>query len=134
MAIPDLRYAHISIKGGFIASKIIKTSNVPNLDTISAMDYALFQTANKYAMLLKNMKVENVLLDCEDVFQFISNYSLENAIFSTEIGKSRQKLGLIRLIIPQFSRKISNLIKEATEIKNADVVDVKHLISELFIK
>ena len=70
------------------------------------MSYSLYQTANRCAWLLKKMNAETILLDCEHSFQFI--YGLGKAIFSTETGKSRQKLGLIRLIIPQFSKKIDN--------------------------
>ncbi|MFX1235806.1 MAG: hypothetical protein ACFFBY_14840, partial [Promethearchaeota archaeon] len=134
VTIPDLQYAYITIEGGFIASKIIKNniSNESNLDNISAMSYSLYQTANRCAWLLKKMGAESILLDCENSFQFI--YGLGRSIFSTEIRKSRQKLGLIRLIIPQFSRKISNLIKEASEIKEQRNFDIKTLLGELIIK
>jgi len=59
---------------------------------------------------------------------------LGKAIFSTEIGKSRQKLGLIRLILPQFSTKIRKLIKQASEIQNQNVFDIKSMLGELVIK
>lgn len=134
VAIPDLRYAYITIEGGFIASKILKSYNSykDNLDHISAMSYSLYQTANRCAWLLKKMGAESILLDCENSFQFI--YGLGKAIFSTEIGKSKQKLGLIRLIIPQFSQKIRNLIKEASEIQEQKTFDIKTLLGELIIK
>ncbi|MFX0032675.1 MAG: roadblock/LC7 domain-containing protein [Candidatus Hodarchaeota archaeon] len=134
VTIPDLRYAYITIEGGFIASKIIKSNdlNKNNLDNISAMSYSLYQTANRCAWLLKKMGAESILLDCENSYQFI--YGLGRAIFSTEIGKSRQKLGLIRLIIPQFSLKIQSLIKEASEIREQRNFDIKTLLGELVIK
>jgi hypothetical protein len=59
---------------------------------------------------------------------------LGKAIFSAEIGKSRQKLGLIRLILPQFSTKIRNLIKQASELQNQSTFDIKTLLGELVIK
>lgn len=134
IAVPDLKYAYITIEGGFIASKILKKydDTKGELDNISAMSYSLFQTANRCAWLLKKMNAESILLDCENTFQFI--YGVGNAIFSTEIGKSKQKLGLIRLILPQFSNKVKNLVKEASELQNHREFDVKSLLGELVIK
>ena len=133
-AVPDLKYAYITIEGGFIASKILKNigANYENLDNISAMTYSLFQTANRCAWLLKKMNAESILLDCESRFQFI--YGLGKAIFSTEINKAKQKLGLIRLILPQYSKKISLLIKEASEMQDHNRFDIKSLFGELVIK
>ena len=133
-AVPDLKYAYITIEGGFIASKILKTQNIPNyqLDNISAMSYSLFQTANRCAWLLKKMNADSILLDCDNSFQFI--YGLGKSIFSTEIGKSKQRLGLIRLILPQFSRRINKLIKEASELHDHRAFDIKTLLGELVIK
>jgi len=134
IAIPDLKHAYVTIEGGFIASKILRNAAIPKdyLDNISAMSYSLFQTANRCAWLLKKMNAETILLDCEKSFQFI--YGLGKAIFSTEIGKARQKLGLIRLILPQFSNKVRDLIKEASEIQDHRVFDIKTLLGELVIK
>jgi predicted regulator of Ras-like GTPase activity (Roadblock/LC7/MglB family) len=134
VAFPDLKYAYITIEGGFIASKIQKGYDGAEevLDSTSAMSYSLFQTANRCAWLLKKMNAESILLDCENTFQFI--YGVGNAIFSTEIGKSRQKLGLIRLILPQFSNKIKNLVKQAFEIQEHRTFDIKSLLGELVIK
>jgi predicted regulator of Ras-like GTPase activity (Roadblock/LC7/MglB family) len=134
VTIPDLKYAFITVEGGFIASKILKKVEVDNekLDKISAMSYSLFQTANRCAWLLKKMRAERILLDCQDSFQFIDG--LGKAIFSTEIGKLRQKLGLIRLILPQFSKKIDTLIKKASEIQDHRTFDIKRMLGELVIK
>jgi predicted regulator of Ras-like GTPase activity (Roadblock/LC7/MglB family) len=134
VAFPDLKYAYITIEGGFIVSKIQKGYDEAEevLDSASAMSYSLFQTANRCAWLLKKMNAESILLDCENTFQFI--YGVGNAIFSTEIGKSRQKLGLIRLILPQFSNKIKNLVKQASEIQEHSSFNIKSLLGELVIK
>ncbi|MFX0007198.1 MAG: roadblock/LC7 domain-containing protein [Promethearchaeota archaeon] len=134
VTIPDLKYAFITIEGGFIASKFLKKVGVDNehLDNISAMSYSLFQTANRCAWLLKKMQAERILLDCQNSFQFIDG--LGKAIFSTEIGKMRQKLGLIRLILPQFSKKIDSLIKKASEIQDHQTFDIKRMLGELVIK
>ncbi len=134
VTIPDLKYAFITIEGGFIASKILKKvdTDTEQLDKISAMSYSLFQTANRCAWLLKKMQAERILLDCQNSFQFIDG--LGKAIFSTEIGKLRQKLGLIRLILPQFSKKIDSLIKRASEIQDHRTFDIKRMLGELVIK
>ncbi len=134
VTIPDLNYAFITIEGGFIASKILKKIDIDTekLDKISAMSYSLFQTANRCAWLLKKMQAERILLDCQNSFQFIDG--LGKAIFSTEIGKQRQKLGLIRLILPQFSKKIDSLVKKASEIKDHRTFDIKRMLGELIIK
>jgi predicted regulator of Ras-like GTPase activity (Roadblock/LC7/MglB family) len=134
LTVPDLKYAFITIEGGFIASKILKKTalNKDNLDQTSAMSYSLFQTANRCAWLLKKMSAESILLDCENSFQFING--LNKSIFSTEIGKARQKLGLLRLILPQFSKKINSLLKKAAEIQDHRTFDIKKLLGELVIK
>ncbi len=133
LVIPDLKYAFISIEGGFIASKILRKPllNRKNLDNISAMSYSVFQTANRCSWLLKKMNTERILIDCNNSFQFING--LGKAIFSTEIGKSRQKLGLLRLILPQFSKKIKYLIKKASEIQDHRSFDIKRLLGDLVI-
>lgn len=134
VTIPDLNYAFITVEGGFIASKVLKKIDIDTekLDKISAMSYSLFQTANRCAWLLKKMQAERILLDCQNSFQFIDG--LGKAIFSIEIGKLRQKLGLIRLILPQFSKKIDHLIKKATEIQDHRTFDIKRMLGELIIK
>ena len=134
LTIPDLKYAFISIEGGFVASKILKNSRVNNneLDNISAMSYSVFQTANRCSWLLKKMHTENILIDCDNSFQFING--LGKSIFSSEIGKARQKLGLLRLLLPQFSKKINTLIKKASEIQDYRTFDVKKLLGDLVIK
>ena len=78
------------------------------------------------------MNTENILIDCHQSFQFISG--LGKAIFSSEIGKVRQKLGLLRLILPQFSKKINTLIKKATELQSYNILDIKKLQGDLLIK
>ncbi len=134
ITIPDLNYAFITIEGGFIASKILKKVDAytEQLDKISAMSYSLFQTANRCVWLLKKMQAERILLDCQNSFQFIDG--LGKAIFSTEIGKLRQKLGLIRLILPQFSKKIDSLIKRASKIQDHQTYDIKRIFGEFVIK
>ena len=132
--IPDLKYAIVSIEGGFIAAEMLKNSSIQKekLDRISAMSYSVFQTANRCSWLLKKMHTENILIDCHNSFQFING--LGKAIFCTEIGKTKQKLGLLRLILPQFLNKIDDLIKRASEIQEPYPFDIKRLLGDLVIK
>ncbi|TFF88126.1 MAG: hypothetical protein EU550_01875 [Promethearchaeota archaeon] len=134
LTLPDLNYAFLTIEGGFIASKVIKSNTLfqEELDKVSAMSYSLFQTANRCAWLLKRMNAENIVIDCEKSFQFING--LGKSIFSIEIGKARQKLGLLRLILPQFSKKISFLLKRASKLQSQETFNVKSLLGELIIK
>ena len=134
LMIPELNFAFITIEGGFIASKMLKNNNITNnrLDKISAMSYSVFQTANRCSWLLKKMSTENILFESENSFQFING--LGKAIFSTEIEKSKQKLGLLRLIMPQFLKKINDLIKKASEIQDFKNIDIKKLLGNLIIK
>ncbi|MHA2037419.1 MAG: hypothetical protein ACW98X_13360 [Promethearchaeota archaeon] len=134
VTVPDTKFSFVTIEGGFIASKMLKILdvNTEKLDKISAMSYSLFQTSNRCAWLLKKMHAESILLDCQHSFQFIEG--LGKAIFSTVIGKTRQKLGLIRLILPQFTNQINKLIKEASEIQDFHTFDIKRMLGELVIK
>ena len=134
LTVPDLEYAFVTIEGGFIASKILKKVDIDTekLDKISAMSYSLYQTANRCAWLLKKMHAEKLLLDCQNSFQFIDG--LGKSIFSVTIGKLKQKLGLIRLILPQFAKKIDDLVKEASVIQEPAIFDIKRMLGELIIK
>jgi predicted regulator of Ras-like GTPase activity (Roadblock/LC7/MglB family) len=134
VTILDLKHAFVTIDGGFIASEIIKNSTPGKnkLDNISAMSYSLFQTANRCSWLLKKMHTESVLLDCQNSYQYING--LRKGIFCVKIGKSRQKLGLLRLFLPQYSKKINTLIKKAAEIQEPRTFDIKRLLGELIIK
>lgn len=109
--IPDLKYALVSING-FLASHLLKGISMTNeeLTKTSQCSYTVFQAANRCAELLGKKEANSILLDCRSTFQFVDG--LENAVFTTKIGKQRQKLGLIRLILPQFKKKIGDLINK----------------------
>ncbi|MFW9939248.1 MAG: roadblock/LC7 domain-containing protein [Candidatus Thorarchaeota archaeon] len=112
--IPDLNYALVSING-FLASHLLKGISMTNeeLTKTSQWSYTIFQAANRCAELLGKKEANSILLDCQSTFQFVDG--LENAVFTTKIGKHRQKFGLIRLILPQFKKKIGDLINKLKE-------------------
>ncbi len=134
LTIIDLKYTFLCLDGGFILSKKLKNSleNNINIDNIAAMTYSLFETANRCAWLLKKMTAENILIDCGNTFQTING--LSNAILCSEMGKSKQKLGLIRLIIPQFLGKIERIMKRVNQEQKGKSFDIKSLLGELLIK
>jgi predicted regulator of Ras-like GTPase activity (Roadblock/LC7/MglB family) len=134
LTVLDLNYAFLSIEGGFILSKILKNKNNSerNLDNISAMSSSLFHVANRCAWLLKKMNAENILLDCNKSFQFINR--IREGVFCSEIRKNKQKLGLIRLYIPQFLNKISRVLQRAEKEEKTRSFDIKNLLGEMVIK
>ncbi|MHA1724349.1 MAG: roadblock/LC7 domain-containing protein [Promethearchaeota archaeon] len=134
LTLPDLKYAFVSLDGGVIVSKVFKKMKEQEilLDNTSAMSYSLLEIGDRCAWLLKKMKVENILIDCKTSFQFINR--LNHAIFSAEIGKTGQKLGLLRLILPQFSNKIQEIINEASRISQEATFDIQDLLGEIMIK
>ena len=135
LAIPDLKHSFLTLDGGFVVSKIIKKEQFwyNSLESIAAMSYSLFQTSNRCAWLLKKMRVNTILLDCETTFQFI--YGLKRAIFSSYIDKGKYKLGLLRLIIPQFASQLDKVIEKASVIEDyKKTFDIKKLLGELVIK
>ncbi len=130
----DLIEAFIILDGGFIIASIesnrIRNSNL--MDTKATMSYSLLATANKCAWILKKMHVNSILLECTNSFQFI--HKVHDSIFSVHIAKGRQKLGLLRLIIPRYCKKITNVLLEKHELKNQPIaVDFTSLFSELVL-
>ena len=134
LTVLDLNYAFLSVEGGFILSKILKKLILSDrkIDNISAMSYSLFHVANRCAWLLKKMNAEDILLECNNSFQFINR--IKDGIFCSEIGKNKQKLGLIRLYLPAFLRKISAVLKRAEKEEKSSSFDIKNLLGEMLIK
>jgi len=127
----DLIKSYIAIEGGFIVSSYPKLKiDQSKLDSEATMGYSLFKTADKCAWLLKKMHVKSILLECVDKFQFINK--VDSNIFSIEIGKGRQKLGLLRLIIPRYCKKITNILEEARKYKIKPVnLNLEKMFTEL---
>ena len=127
----DLINSYIAIEGGFIVSSYPKLNiDQTLLDSDATMGYSLFKTADKCAWLLKKMHVSSILLECVDKFQFINKVG--SNIFSIEIGKGRQKLGLLRLIIPRYCKKISAILDEARKYEiNPVNLNLENMFTEL---
>jgi predicted regulator of Ras-like GTPase activity (Roadblock/LC7/MglB family) len=128
----DLINTFITLNGGFIAADIVDCPDYDEhqLDSEATMSYALFSTADKCAWLLKKMHIDSILLECTEYFQFIQK--VDKGIFSTLIAKGRQKLGLLRLIIPRYCKKIAKIIENADlEPKTGAISNINDLFGEL---
>lgn len=131
----DINRVSLTTSGGFLISKIQKISNFSELDfeQESAMTYSLYSTSNRCAWLLKKMSVTSILLECENYFQFV--LSIGDGILSLTINKGRQKLGLLRLILPQYLKSIAKIVKEAKLIENPiKTFNLESIIGELCLK
>jgi len=128
----DLKNTYITLKGGFtVANSSINNDDLYSLDTEAVMTYSLFSTANKTAWLLKKMSVDSILIECVNCFQFIN--SVGDGIFSATILKGGQKLGLLRLLIPRYCKKINTIIEsEKIQKKETHMIsNFKNMFSEL---
>ncbi len=127
----NLRNSIVTVNGGFIISYIERDPNkLYNLETEAAMSFSLFNTSDRCAWLLKKMHVESILLECENYFQFINR--IDDGIFSSKISKGQQKIGLLRLILPQYIELIKkNLSKARSLPKSLQVLNPKHLLEQL---
>jgi predicted regulator of Ras-like GTPase activity (Roadblock/LC7/MglB family) len=118
VSVIDMLRTSLTVSGGFLVSTYLKEGNFSELDFEheAAMSYSLYSTANRCAWLLKKMKVESILLECQHYYQFIT--PLGDGVFTLTVQKGRQKLGLLRLILPRFLTVLNNVVKEAQVIDN----------------
>jgi len=109
--IPNLIYSSVSFKGGYLINSIKPSSDfLLTPDTESAMSFSLFDTAFRYAWMLKKMSINSIFFDCTNYMHFILGF--EGGIFSTFMFKDDQKLGYIRLLLPKFSTLIQKAIEQ----------------------
>jgi predicted regulator of Ras-like GTPase activity (Roadblock/LC7/MglB family) len=129
----ELKSSFIALEGGFIISKIKRENNsIFDLDTQATMCYSLLSTAENCAWMLKKMHVKSILMECTDSFHFINK--IGKNIFSTHITKGRQKLGLLRLILPRYTKKIEKFMEEIQYKKPSQgISNIENLFSELVI-
>ncbi|MHA1747016.1 MAG: roadblock/LC7 domain-containing protein [Promethearchaeota archaeon] len=130
--IPNLIYSSISLRGGFIVNSIQPSPSF-NLtpDDETAMSYSLYDTAARYAWLLKKMKISSIYMDCGHYIQFIMGFN--GGLFSNYLFSKNQHLGFIRLIIPKYLTLIQKLIGEASVIEFLDNQE-NEMISPLAIR
>jgi predicted regulator of Ras-like GTPase activity (Roadblock/LC7/MglB family) len=130
----DLISTFITIEGGHM----IANFNNNSLDTFAcesgaSMSSSLFYTADKCAWFLRKMHIDSILLECDNYFQFVQK--VENGIFSVLVAKGRQKLGLLRLILPRYCNKIAQLLQDAKKVENQKIptCNFKSMFGELIL-
>ena len=76
----------------------------------STLTYSLFDTSRKVAQLVKRTRIVQVLCDSGNKQHFI--YRLAGGIFSAVIAKGSARLGLLRLVIPNFITEIETVLQK----------------------
>jgi len=107
--IPSAQTGVVCLEGGYM----IPTISIDESARIqkTALAYTLFDTSKKVAQLVKHTQILCVLCDCNTTQHFI--YSLAGGLFSTLILKDTTRLGLLRLLIPNFIAEIESVLQKA---------------------
>ncbi|MEX2755732.1 MAG: hypothetical protein Q6365_010060 [Candidatus Sigynarchaeota archaeon] len=131
--VPDLIYSCVSFKGGYIVNSIQPRSGF-NLtpDAETAMSFSLYDTASRYAWLLKKMNTSSIFLDCNHYFHFIMGF--DAGIFSSFIYKNEQKIGFIRLLLPKYLDLIQRVLDEKTRHQQPPELVHEKMFSTLLIR
>ncbi len=105
--IPSARTGIVCLDGGYL----IPTRHTSEGSALreTTLTYTLFDASRKVAQLVKRTGIMQVLCDCKREQHFI--YSLAGGLFSTAISKGTAKLGLLRLVIPNFISEIETVLQ-----------------------
>ncbi len=108
-ALPSAETGEVCLEGGYLipTQRYNEGKRIRN----STLTYTLFDTSQKVAQLVKRTKILQVLCDCVTQQHFI--YRLAGGLFSTLIRKDSTRLGLLRLIIPNFIAEIESVLEKA---------------------
>lgn len=130
----DLNFTFVALEGGFLLSEIEKNKNEHhNIEAIASMSQSLLSTSEQCSWLLKKMRVDSILIECTDSFQFINQIG-QKFLFSTQVQKGRQKLGLLRLILPRYNLKIEEILRDIKyEEPITKLPNIESLFTELVI-
>ncbi len=133
--ISDLERCFLCLEGGYLTNSIVRTKgfNPIKLDSEASMTYSLFGTADQCSWFLKKMRVQSVLIECVDTFQFINKVG--SGLFSALVAKESQKLGLLRMLMPSFVKSLEAILEKAQVQENKiTAFDPKSLFSEIIIR
>jgi len=125
--VPGVRLACITLNGGY---SLCKFSLDPLLDSEGPMSFSLFDTSKRILYMLRKDMINSILCECTNYSHFI--YDLNKGIFSTFITKGEKRLGLLRLLIPQYINQMNNYLKEADKTPE-DLLNIKQIFEELNI-
>lgn len=108
-AIPSALTGVVCLEGGYLipSQRFSDDARARN----STLTYTLFDTSRKVAQLVKRTRIVQVLCDCNREQHFI--YGLTGGLFSTVISKDTTRLGLLRLVIPNYIAEIEEVLQEA---------------------
>lgn len=108
-ALPSAQTGEVCLEGGYLipTQRYNEGMRIRN----STLTYTLFDTSRKVAELVKRTGILQVLCDCGASQHFI--YRLAGGLFSTLIRKDSTRLGLLRLIIPNFIAEIESVLQQA---------------------
>ncbi|MHA1314450.1 MAG: hypothetical protein ACTSSI_00125 [Candidatus Helarchaeota archaeon] len=125
--VPGVKIASVALNGGYT---LCKFSLDPLIDNQGAMSYSLYDTSRRIIWMLRKTQLNHVLCECKNHAHFIYGI-IDGSIFSTYIKKSMDKrLGLLRLIIPQYIQTLQQYMGEAKKEKFSEF-DFKELLEEL---
>jgi len=125
--VPGVKLACITLTGGY---PLCKFTLDPLIEAEGAISFSLFDTSKRIIYMLKKTPINSVLCECTDYSHFI--YDLNGGIFSTFISKGEKRLGLLRLLIPQYVKQMTGYLREADRISD-DFFNVKQILEELNI-
>ncbi|TFF85717.1 MAG: roadblock/LC7 domain-containing protein [Promethearchaeota archaeon] len=111
--VPGVKMASIALDGGYPFLNISLDSL--NLQAEGALSYSLYDTSKRIISTLKKTPINNVLCECKQYSHFI--YGIKKGIFSTFISSGQKRLGLLRLLIPQYVNWLSDYMIEASKIE-----------------
>jgi len=108
-AIPSAQTGVVCLDGGYLIPSQRFSDDARARD--STLTYTLFDTSRKVAQLVKRTRIIQVLCDCGREQHFI--YGLTGGLFSTVISKDTTRLGLLRLVIPNYIAEIEDVLQKA---------------------
>ena len=128
--IPGVKLACITLTGGYPLCKFTIDPLIEEAE--GAMSFSLFDTSKRIIFMLKKTSLNSVLCECSNYSHFI--YDLTGGIFSTFIAKGvkQQKLGLIRLLLPQYIKTMNGYLGEVDKTPD-DLFNMKQIFEELNI-
>ena len=125
--VPGVKLACITLTGGY---PLCKFTLDPLIEAEGAISFSLFDTSKRIIYMLKKTPINSVLCECSNYSHFI--YDLNGGIFSTFISKGEKRLGLLRLLIPQYVKQMTGYIKEVDK-SSDDLFNIKQILEELNI-
>lgn len=127
--VPGVKLACVTLNGGYSICKFVFDSII---ESEGAMAFSLFDTSRKIIWMLKKTNINNVLCDCNTYIHFMYNID-RGSIFSCYIERGEDKrLGLLRLLIPQYIQNLKFYLKEADK-KTVETFNITQILNELNI-